>query len=79
MTLRPRVGVAQRLLGDAGQYPAVQKMRERLLSAGLPAERVIIVDRDHSPVDHPPEQRSSTRAAARGAVPGLLVGAVVVG
>jgi hypothetical protein len=72
-----RVGVTQRLLGGAGQFPAAQRMRERLLSAGLPADRVIIVGRDHSPVDQPADQRSSTRAAARGAVPGLLVGALV--
>ena len=72
-----RVGVAQRLIDSNGRYPEVQRLREHLVAAGIPAERVQVVGRDLTLAGPRSGRWTTIDAASRAALPGLIVGALV--
>ena len=72
-----RIGVAQRLIDSGGRYPEVQRLREQLVAAGIPAERVQVVGRDLTPAGPRSGRWTTIDAASRAALPGLIAGALV--
>jgi hypothetical protein len=78
-TATARVGVAQRLIEGAPRLPEAQRLRDGLVAAGIPADRIILVSRDLTPAARESHRWGTGTVASRGALPGLITGALVGG
>jgi hypothetical protein len=78
-TATARVGVAQRLIEGAPRLSEAQRLHDELVAAGVSADRIILVGRDLAPAARQSDRWETVTVASRGALPGLITGALVGG
>jgi hypothetical protein len=78
-TATARVGVAQRLIEGAPRLSEAQRLHDELVAAGVSADRIALVGRGLAPAARQSDRWETVTVASRGALPGLITGALVGG
>ncbi|GIF01172.1 hypothetical protein [Paractinoplanes rishiriensis] len=74
-----RVGVAQRLIEGAPGLAEARQLYDDLVAAGISPDRIMLVGRDLTPATRESDRWATVSVAGKGALPGLITGALVGG